>query len=155
MEKRQLTAEEQYRKNQRISKGLKIISPIVFWVCIALSILFIILAFKNSFGNVAEITSMLDDKHLTGEELEANYAYLLDKYGEWVIGDGSKGFTIAFVNIGRALFSGVMIASCIFALLFFILAFVLGKWLFPRLADQITENNQDMVNLTILKQQDK
>ena len=153
MVKKQLTAEETYKKNQRISKALKFATPFVFWGCLILSVLFLILAFKNSFGNIAEITSMLDNKTHTGEQLEANYAYLLEKYGTWVIGNGGHGFDLTFVNIKHAVFSGVMMASCVMTVVFFALAFILGKWLLPKLSQQINENNQDMVNLTVLKQQ--
>ena len=98
---------------------------------------------------------MLDAKKFTGEQLQDNYAYLVNKFGEWVIGNGSLGFTITFVNIGHAVFSGIMIASAFLSVLFFVSAYVLGKWLLPHLAEQILQDNQDMVNLTILKDHDK
>lgn len=151
MGKKQLTAEEIYKNNQQKSKTLKILSPICFWGFWALGILCLIFAIKNSFGNIAEITSLLDSQQYTGEQLQSNYAYLIDKYGEWVIGTGSGGFMISFINIGKALFSTMMILNLIFGILFIVCAYVLGKWLFPHLSQQILTNNQDMVNLTILK----
>ena len=151
MEKKQLTPEQVYNRNKTKAKVCRILSPIVFWGGIVLGIVFLIFALKHSFGNIAEIMRLLDDKTLTGEELGANYEYLLAKYGEWVIGSGEKGFTITFVNIGRAMFSGLMIADLIFALVFFAVAFIGGKWVLPKLAQQITNDNQDMVNLTVLK----
>ena len=151
MEKKQLTPEEIYKKNKKKSKVLRILAPICFWGFIALAIICLILAIKNSFGNVAEIINMLDTKKYTGEELQANYQFLVEKYGEWVIGNGGAGFQITFVNIGHALFSGIMIINCIFFVVFLVSAYLLGKWLLPKLSAQILLDNQDMVNLTILK----
>jgi flagellar biogenesis protein FliO len=65
------------------------------------------------------------------------------------------GFQITFVNIGHALFSGLMVANVFLSVVFLISAYLLGKWLLPKLAEQITQDNQDMVNLTILKDHDK
>ena len=98
-EKKQLTAEEIYKKNQKKSKVLRILAPICFWGFLALSVLCLIFAIRNSFGNIAEIMALLDSKKYTGVELQSNYSYLIDKYGEWVIGNGSTGFTITFINI--------------------------------------------------------
>lgn len=151
MEKKQLTPEEIYKRNQKKSKVLRILAPICFWGFLALAIICLILAIKNSFGNVAEIINMLDTKKYTGEELQANYQFLVEKYGEWVIGNGGAGFQITFVNIGHALFSGLMITNCIFFVVFLVSAYLLGKWLLPKLSAQILLDNQNMVNLTILK----
>ena len=151
MEKKQLTPEEIYKRNQKKSKVLRILAPICFWGFLALAIICLILAIKNSFGNVAEIINMLDTKTYTGEELRANYQFLVEKYGEWVIGNGGSGFQITFVNIGHALFSGLMITNCIFFVVFLVSAYLLGKWLLPRLSAQILIDNQDMVNLVVLK----
>lgn len=151
MEKKQLTPEEIYKRNQKKSKVLRILAPICFWGFLALAIICLILAIKNSFGNVAEIINMLDTKKYTGEELQANYQFLVEKYGEWVIGNGGAGFQITFVNIGHALFSGLMITNCIFFVVFLVSAYLLGKWLLPKLSAQILLDNQDMVNLVVLK----
>lgn len=154
-EKIELSAEETYKRNQKRAKVFKILAPVCFWVFLGLAVLCLFIALKNSFGNVAEIISLLDDKKYTGVELNANYNFLVQKYGEWVIGTGNNGFTVTFINIGNALFSGFMIISLVFCIIFFVSAFVVGRWLLPKLSQQITEDNQDMVNLTILKQQDK
>jgi len=154
-EKKQLSPEEIYKKNQKISKTLRILSPVVFWVFLALSILCLVLAIQNSFGNVVEIMHLLENKNYTGAELEENYAYLVEKYGEWVIGNGGNGFTITFVNIGHALFSGLMVTNLTLSLISFSSAFILGKWILPKISAQILIENQDMVNLTILKKNDK
>lgn len=153
MEKKQLTTEEIYKRNQKRAKVLRILSPIIFWGCLALSVLCLIFAVKNSFGNLAEIYELLDSEKLTGEQLEANYAYLIEKYGEWVIGTGGGGFTITFINVGKAVFSGLMVTNCVLSVVFFASAFLLGKWLLPKISAQILIDNQDMVNLTILQNQ--
>lgn len=154
-EKKQLTAEEIYKRNQKKSKILRILAPVCFWGFLALSVICLIFAVKNSFGNIAEIMELLDNNKYTGEQLETNYNYLTGKYGEWIIGNGGNGFTITFINIGKALFSGLMITNCILSVLFFASAYILGKWVLPKLSQQILTDNQDMVNLTILKQTNK
>lgn len=153
VEKKELSPEELYKKNQKKAKVLKLIAPFCFYGFLVLSVIFLVVAIRNSFGNVAEIIALLDNKNYTGEQLQNNYAYLVEKYGEWTIGNGGNGFTITFVNLGNALFSGVMLLSLIFSFVFFVCAFVLGKWLFPKIANQINEENQNMVNMTILKNQ--
>lgn len=150
-----MSKDEIYRKNQKKAKILAMTAPFVFWGLIALAIFFFILALDNSVGNMREITSLLNSKKYTGEELRANYLYLTDKYGEWVIGSGSTGFTMTFINVKAAVFGGFAIAMGIMAVVCFISAFVLGKWLFPMLAQRITQNNQDMVNLTVLQNYEK
>ena len=155
MEKKQLTAEQIYRRNQKKSKILRILAPIVFWGCLALAFMCLIFAIRNSFGNVAEICDLLDNSRFTGDELQANYTYLVEKYGEWVIGNGGNGFTITFVNVGKALFSGLMITNVILSGVLFISAYVLGKWLLPKISAQILIDNQDMVNLQVLRSNEK
>lgn len=154
-EKKKLTAEEIYKRNQKRSKILRILSPVCFWGFLAIGIICLFFAIRHSFGNVAEIISMLDNKKYTGEQLSANYAFLIEKYGEWIIGNGGNGFTITFVNIGNALFSGLMITNCILSVVFLVSAFLLGKWILPKISAQILLDNQDMVNLTVLRQSNK
>lgn len=154
MAKKELSAEEIYKKNQKKAKVFKRLAPICFWGFLALSIMCLIFAVKNSFGNMAEILDLLDSKKYNGEQIEQNYLFLIDKYGEWVIG-GSAGFTITFVNVGKALFSGLMITNLILCVLFLVSAYILGKWALPKISEQILTDNQDMVNMTILKQKDK
>lgn len=152
MANEQLTAEEVYKKNQRKAKFLKIAAPICFWGFLALGIVCLCLAIRYSVGNIIEITSLLNDKVYTGEQLQSNYNYLVDKYGEWGIGNGGAGFTIRFINIGKALFSSAFILNITMACFFILAAFILGKWILPKIANQIIAGNQDMVNITILKQ---
>ena len=154
MDKKELTPKEIYKRNQRKSKVLKVLSPVVFWGCLVLSVMCFIFAIKNSFGNIGEICELLDNKKFSGGQIKNNYAYLTEKYGEWVIGNGSAGFTITFINISRALFSGIMVANCFLSVLFLLSAYLFGKWLFPKLSEQILLDNQDMVNMTVLKNQE-
>lgn len=151
MDKKQLTPEEIYKKNQKRSKIIGRSAPFVFWGFWAIAIISFIFALQNSIGNVAEICDLLDGKKYNDLELENHYLYLVQRYGEWRIGSGSAGFKITFVNIGRALFNGVAMANLITAVCFVIFAYVLGKWLMPMVSKQIIQDNQDMVNLTILR----
>lgn len=155
MSKKELTAEEIYKRNQKRAKVCKILAPIAFWGFLALAIICLIFALKNSFGNIAEIMDLLDTKKYTGEELKANYDLLIEKYGEWIIGTGGSGFTITFIHIGHALFSGLAVTNAICSVVFLVSAYVIGKWFLPRLSAQIITNNQDMVNLTILQNSNK
>ena len=154
-EKKVLTPEETYKKNQKKAKIVKILCPVVYFGFLGLAIFSLILAFKNSFGNIAEIIELLDDQKFTGEQLAQNYQYLVGKYGEWQIGGDAKAFAVTFVNLKNALFSGLMITNCVLGFVFFVSAFVVGKFLLPKYAEQIIADNQDMVNLTILKQTEK
>lgn len=151
MAKKSLTPEQVYKRNQKWAKALGILAPIVFWGFLALAVVCLIFAVRNSFGNIAEIMNLLDDKKYTGEQLAENYNLLVEKWGEWIVGNGGTGFQIKFINIGKAVFSGLMIFNLTMSVVLFIGAFVVGKWLLPMLSRNITQNNQDMVNLTVLK----
>lgn len=155
MKKKELTPEDIYKRNQKKAKLFKILAPICFWGFLVLSVICLFFAIKNSFGNIAEIINLLDSKAYTGEQLSANYEYLTGKYGEWVIGNGSTGFQITFVNIGKALFSGLAITNFVLFIVFLVSSYVIGKWLFPKISAQIILDNQDMVNLTILRKENK
>ena len=72
MAKKELTAEEIYKRNQKRAKIFKIISPISFWLFLALAVLCLIFAVESSFGNVAEIRSLLNSDKYNGEQLESN-----------------------------------------------------------------------------------
>ena len=155
MAKKQQTAEQVYKSNQAKAKILKFAAPICFWGFLALGIVCVALAVKYSIGNMVEIFNLLDDKIYTGEQLQANYNYLVEKYGEWGIGNGGAGFTLRFINISNALFSHAFILNLTMACFFILSAFILGKWILPKIAKQIVANNQDMVNITILKNSEK
>lgn len=155
MAKKQRTAEETYKRNQKKAKLCRILAPVVFWAGIALGVVFLILAIKHSFGNIAEIITKLDSEHLTGEQIEQNYQELVAKYGEWVIGKSGGGFYITFINIGRALFSPAMIVYLCFSILLLVGGIVVGKWVLPIASKNIEQENQDTVNLTILRNEER
>lgn len=146
--------QKKYEKKNKIANVLKKITPIVFIIFLVIGSLFLISTIKHSFGNFSEMVDMLDKKAHTGEELQENYAYLIEKYGEWVIGNGSNGFQISFINIKNVLFGKFAIVSFISAIFFFGFAFIL-KWLLPMIAQDIEDENQDMVNLSNLEANQK
>lgn len=143
--------QEKYKSNTKKSKIYARISPVVYWGLLALSLFCLYIALKNSLGNFAEMVDMLDKKTYTGEQLQTNYNYLIERYGEWIIGNGSNGFQISFINVKNVIFSGVMITNFCFAVMFFVFANLLGKWLLPLYAKKLKEDSQDMVNMEILK----
>lgn len=147
--------EQIYKKNQKKIKTIKLATPIIRWGLLLLSVLFLCFALKNSIGNMAEIIELLDSKKYTGEVLKQNYEMLINKYGKWSIGNGSAGFSVEFINIGNALFSGVAITCFGLSIFCLVASFVFGKWLLPIISNQIEENNQNSVNLTVLKMAEK
>lgn len=77
---------------------------------------------------------------------------LIQKWGEWeIVGENSAGLVIRYVNIGNALFSGLMITFTILTIVFLVLAIILGKILFPQLAKMYTNMNEEMVDVATLK----
>ena len=154
MAKEQLTNEQIYNKNKKRAKLLKRLSPICFWGLLGVAILCFVLAIRYSVGNIVEIITLLDKKVYNGEQLEVNYLYLIEKYGEYVIGNGGMGFQVKFVNIGNALISKLFVFYLISGLIMLGGAFAIGKWTLPRIAKQIDEKNQDLVNLTVLRSQE-
>lgn len=151
MVKKEKTAEQVYKSNQKRAKIFRIISPICFWGFLAIGFVCFVFAIKYSLGNMTEMLALLNDKVYTGEELQANYDYLVNKYGSWRFGNGGAGFTMDFINVGNVVFSHAFIFFITMCFFFVVSAFILGKWVFPKLAKQIEANNQDMVNMTILK----
>lgn len=106
----------------------------------------------NSIGNVTEILDLLSKDKYSGEELIANYQYLVEKWGEWeLVGEGGAGLVIRYVNVGNALFSGLMITFTIFTVIFLVLAIILGKIVFPSLVKYYIANNESMVDIATLK----
>ena len=73
----------------------------------------------------------------------------------FVISGSNNIFVIHFINIGKALFSGLMIVNLIFSITFAILSVLLGKWLMPYLARKMEQKNNDMVNLEILRKSEE
>lgn len=121
---------------------------------ISLTILFVSLTIKNSVGNVTEIIQLLDKDVYTRQEIAENYRYLVEKWGEWtVIGHDGSAFEVSFINIGAALFSGLMKTYLILTIISFSTAIIVGKVLFPKLSTYYKDHNQDIVNLATLETQ--
>lgn len=151
-EKQVLTPEQLYKRNQMRAKIYKRLAPIVYWSFLGLFILFIILTVSNSWGNITEIINLLDKDKLTGEQISQNYQYLVEKWGEWVIiGQNGGTFSVRFIDIRKAFFSGLMITYITLAIICLIIAIAIGKILFPKLAQYYSDNNQDMVNMATLQ----
>jgi len=146
-----MTKEQIYKKNQKSIKLVGIFTPIVFWVCIALAVVLFFVAINQSIQNVNEIYDMLDSKVYNDTEIAENYQYLIDKYGEWVIGTGTSGFTIHFVNFKKAIFSGAILSMAIASVVLAVCGCLFGKWILPMIKKKLENENQDMVNLTILQ----
>lgn len=148
-----LTPEQLYKKNRAKAKWFKRLSPIIFWVFLGLAILFFIFMIDNSVGNITEIISLLDGDVYNELELEQNYQMLVEKYGEWtIIGNkGSSIFTVRFIDIRQAFFSGLMMTFLVLSILCLAIAIIVGKIVFPKLAQLYTDNNQDMVNMATLE----
>ena len=106
----------------------------------------------NSVGNITDIISLLDkDKH-TGEQLEDNYQYLVEKWGEWtIVGKNAGMFSIQFIDIRQAFFSGLMITFLTLGIVCLIISVVVGKIVLPKLAQYFTDNNQSMVDIATLQ----
>ena len=141
-----------YKKNQFKAKLFKRIAPIVFWTFLGLSILFFVLMVQNSVGNITEIISLLDKDSLTGDQIQQNYGYLVDKWGEWtIIGENGGLFSIQFVNIQNAFFSGLMATFLTLGIVCLSISIIGGKIVFPKLAQYYTDNNQSMVDIATLQ----
>lgn len=136
------------------SKTYKHLAPFSYWLFIILFGIFACSAFNNSVGNVTDIISKLDKDVYNRTEIAEHYAELKDKWGEWVIigGDGSIS-EVKFINIKKAMFGGLMVTHLTLGILSLFLALFLGKFLFPKLSQLYSENNQDMVNLATLDTQ--
>ena len=150
-----MNKQEMYKSNQHKAKVINTFAPIVFWVCIALAFVFFVVAISESVSNLNEIYDKLDSNVYNDEQLAENYIELCDKYGEWVVGKGTSGFTLHFINFKGAIFSAVIVSMAICSEVFLLLGFLFGKWLMPYWSKKLEQSNQDMVNLTILEKADK
>lgn len=107
---------------------------------------------KNSVGNITEILELLDKEKYTGLQLEENYKYLVDKWGELeIVGKGYGGFTIRYVDVGNAFFSGLMITFGALTIISFLSALIFGKMIFPLLVKYYKNNNDELVDMATLK----
>lgn len=111
---------------------------------------------KNSLGNVTEILALLDEDKYTGKEIQIHYAELVTRWGEWeIVGEGSAGLVVRYVDIGNALFSNMMVTYGIFAIISLCIAFIFGKIIFPVLAKHFQETNAEMVDVATLQSASK
>lgn len=118
----------------------------------AITILFFCLAVRNSIGNVIEITDLLDKDRYTRIELETNYLKLTEKWGEWtVFGDDGAGISVKYINVGKALFSGLMKTFTTLTVVFFMLSVIIGKIILPNVLKMYTDSNEQLVDLATLK----
>lgn len=76
----------------------------------------------------------------------------MSKWGEWeIIGAGSAGLVIRYVDVGNALFSGLMITFSTLTFVSLCAAFAFGKIMFPLLSKYFKNNNDEMVDMATLK----
>lgn len=151
-EKKALTAEQLYRVNKQKAKIFGLLAPITWYSLLIMTILFASLAFRNSVGNITEILNMLSKDNYTTAELQENYAALVEKWGEWeLVGENSAGLVVRYVDVGNALFSGLMMTFATLTLIFLISAIILGKIVFPLLAKHYKDTNDELVDMATLK----
>lgn len=114
--------------------------------------MFFILMVQNSVGNITEIITLLDKDSLTGDQVQQNYQYLVDKWGEWtIVGENGGVFSIQFVNIQNAFFSGLMATFLTLGIVCLVISIIGGKIILPKLAQYYTDNNQSMVDIATLQ----
>ena len=107
---------------------------------------------QNSVGNITEIITLLDKDSLTGDQIQQNYQYLIDKWGEWtIVGENGGVFSIQFVNIKNAFFSGLMATYLTLGIVCLVISIIGGKIVMPKLAQYYTDNNQSMVDIATLQ----
>lgn len=95
---------------------------------------------------------MLDKSKYSGDELVANYQYLVAKWGEWeLVGEGMSGLVIRYVNVGNALFSSLMVTFFVLAIIILLFGIIFGKIVFPCMVKYYTNNNESMVDIATLK----
>lgn len=144
--------EQLYKKNKRKAAIFAKLAPIVWWVFIALTIVFLSLAIENSIGNVLEILDALDKEVYNATEIRENYARLAERWGEWeVIGEENDLFTIRYINVANALFSGVMKAFVTLSMISLAIAIICGKIIFPYLHKVYENYNTELVDMATLK----
>ena len=151
-----LSAEQIYKQNQFKAKVFRRLSPLIFWTFLGLSLLFFLLMIRNSVGNITEIIKLLDRKTLTGDQIQENYQYLIDKWGEWtIVGKSGGAFSIQFVNIQNAFFSGLMATFLTLGICCLVVSIIIGKIILLKLAQYYTDNNQSMVDIATLQTHEK
>ena len=137
--------EKIYEKNLFRSRLFKTLSPIIKYTFLILSIIFLIQAFKNSIGNVMDIFKLLDKDVYNRAEIADNYRMLVEKWGEWsIIGQEGSTFTVSFIDVSKAFFSGMMKLYSVLTITSFGLSITLGSILFPKLKEHYEEENKHL-----------
>lgn len=146
------SAEQIYRANKKKVKIYTILGPVTWYVFLALALCFLGLALKNSVGNVLNIIERLDKEIYTAAEIRQNYTDLAQRWGEWeIVGEENSVFTIRYINVANAMFSGVMKTFFALTIVALIVAILFGKIVFPALKKMHTINNEELVDLATLK----
>lgn len=101
-------------------------------------------------GNVIEILELLDKDTYNRTELTENYKMLAARWGEWEIA-GGIGFTVRYIDVGKALFSGLMVTYGILVVISLCSALIFGKVVFPLLSKMYKNNNEELVDMATLK----
>lgn len=147
-----LTSEQIYKQNKKRAKIFDILAPVVWYVFLVFTVIFFCLMVSNSVGNITEILNLLNKDIYSGEEIEANYALLVEKWGEWEIAGGENSmFRVRYIDIGNALFSGLMMIFVSLTATSFVIAVLFGKIIFPLLAKMYRDSNEEMVDMATLK----
>ena len=147
-----MTAEQIYKTNKRRSNILGRIAPIMFYIFLIISILFITLTVQNSLSNLNEISDLLDGDVYTDTQLSDNYSHLITKYGEWRVA-GKTGSLITFrtIDYRKAIFAGLSVTYFIIAIIAFCVAIIVGKILFPSLSKMYKNANDELVDISALR----
>lgn len=94
----------------------------------------------------------MDKETYNAAELRDNYQMLVAKWGEWeLLGEHSAIFAIRYVDVGNAMFSGLMITYTTLCSIFFVCAIVFGKIVFPLLGKHYENTNTELVDMATLK----
>lgn len=100
---------------------------------------------------MVEILNLLDKDTYSGEQLQENYSFLVEKWGEWeILGAGMAGLNVRYVDVANALFSGLMITYTSLTAAFLCAALLLGKLVFPLLTKMYKNANEEMVDMATL-----
>lgn len=146
------TSEQIYKKNKTKAKVFGVLTPVVWCLFLSLSLIFFWLSIKNSVGNVIEILDLLDKEKYSGTEILENYRFLVNKWGEWeLIGAGSAGLVVRYVDIGNAMFSDMMMLYATLSVATLCIGIILGKIVFPLLVKHFKNSNDEMVDIATLK----
>lgn len=99
-----------------------------------------------------DIIDLLSSDKYNQLQLEYNYNILKEKWGEWILfGEGNLGINVKYINISKALFSGLMIIFTILTFIFILSIIIINKIILPILIKMYTDNNNELVDIATLK----